>query len=442
MDDLTFLLRALLESLPYIYIQFLPFKNKTRLPFGLCVFGLTALMALFSLGMMHGYDIGIIAHGMLLPLRMIQLLLLLVLTIILVKKDDLFKVFYTFFAVFPYMSAVSAVSRFAAQYLADDNASQYNALIIVQALVTAATYYPVLRLWKQIIVKPLGTEKESFWKVACVVPFSISLVNLIAMENGGIAIEMPILKLFERLALFIGVIACSYFTVHIREQAAKQTALEEQARRDRLLLDVQKHQYDNLAEYIEKTRAARHDFKHHIIVLRHMCEEKDFEAMRAYLADADTGTQKEIGVNISPNRTVNAVFDFYLKKAKESGITFKMDMRISESYGISDSDLCVLLGNILENAIEGCMTVEKDKRFIRIGSSEHADRLYLTFDNSFDGKLKTDYKNMILSRKRDYSRAGVGIQSIHAVVQKYGGLMNIEAKDGVFCLSLTLIKKE
>ena len=74
-------------------------------------------------------------------------------------------------------------------------------------------------------------------------------------------------------------------------------------------------------------------------------------------------------------------------------------------------------------------------------TSSIVSRLYLTFDNSFDGKYKTDSKGLVLSRKRGYARTGVGVQSIRAVAEKYGGTMNVEAKDNVFCLSLSLAKK-
>lgn len=436
-----FLLRAAIEAFPFIYIHLLPFKGKTRLPFKLCVLICTLMMTLMSLTLMVWHDRGVISHNMLLPFRAIQLLLLLLISVLLIKKEEFFKVLFTFFAVFPYLSAVSAVSRYIAQGFGTDYISQYTAVIAVQSIVTAITYFPVLIMWKKIVVKPLGSEKEDFWKVAFIFPFTVSLVNLLAMENGGLAVEMSGFKLLERLALFISVVACSYFTVHIRHQVAKQTALEEQARRDRLLLDVQQHQFQSLAEYLEATRAARHDFKHQIIALKTMCEEGDIEKISSYIDEISSHSTKERGVSISPNRTVNAIFDFYLNKAKEAGITVKMDMRIGESYGLSDSDLCSLLGNVLENAIEGCLTVPRPERFIRICSSEHAGRLYLTFDNSFDGKYKTDSKGLVLSRKRDYARTGVGVQSIRAVAEKYGGTMNVEAKDNVFCLSLSLAKK-
>ncbi len=436
-----FFLRSVIEAFPFIYINLLPFKGKTRLPFKLCVLVLSLLMTLLSLMLMIGYDNGSVTQRMLLPYRALQLLLLLAISVLLIKKEEFFKVLFTFFAVFPYFSAVAAASRYIAQNFGADYMSQYKALIIVQSIVTAITYFPVLILWKKIVVEPLGTEKEDFWKVAFVVPLTISLVNLLSMENGGIAVEINGFKLLERVALLISVVACSYFIVHIRHQVTKQAALEEQSRRDRLLLDVQQHQFLNLVEYLEATRAARHDFKHQIIALKTMCEEGNLEKISSYVDEIASTSSKERGVSISPNRTINAIFDFYLNKAKEAGITVKMDMRIGESYGISDSDLCSLLGNILENAIEGCLTVDRPDRFIRIGSSEHAGRLYLTFDNSFDGNYKTDSKGLVLSRKRNYSRTGVGVQSIRAVVEKYGGTMNIQAKDNVFCLSLILAKK-
>lgn len=439
MADLGFIMRALLEALPYIYIMFLPFKRKTRLSFGTCVALSTAVMMILSFVITAADAYGDLPHRAVLAARVGQLAVLLGLTISLVK-DDLFKVFYIFFAVFPYMSCVSAISRYIAQYVSLDYNIQYIALLIIQTIVSLAMFYPVLKLWNFLIVEPLGGEKEDFWKSTFAVPLTISLVTLLSMENGGVTIEISLLKLLERVMLFGCVLACSYSTVHIREQISKQAALKEQSDRDRLLLSVQKEQYDVLAEYIENTRAARHDFKHNIIALKRMCEEKNFEQMQKFLDDADVHTNQEPIVTVSANKMTNIIFDHYLKKAKAADITVKLDMRVSKSYGISDSDLCVLFGNILENAIEACSTVSPEKRFIRIGSSEHAGRLFLTFDNSFDGKYVPDENNIALSRKRNFSRSGVGLQSIRAIIEKYGGDMQIETKENVFCLSVMLIK--
>ncbi len=349
---------------------------------------------------------------------------------------------FTFFAVFPYMSAISAISRFMAQYVSTDIATQLGVLVAVQTVITAVLFYPARVLWMHTVVSPLGSEKEVFWHTAFVIPLTVFLANLLSMENGGVAIEMTLLKMLERVIFLICIIAGSYSAVHIRRQFSRHGELVEQSKRDRLLLEVQKQQYDMLAEYIEKSRAARHDFKHHVIVLKSLCEQNDIQKVKDYLRDATLDIPTDLRVNVSSNPTTNAIFDYYLKKAKEADITIKLDMRIGEDYGISDSDLCVMLGNVLENAIEGCLTVEKDKRFIRIGSNERAGRLFLTFDNSYDGVYNQGNTDNALSRKRDYTRPGVGIRSIRAVVEKYGGMMQIEAKEDVFCLSLMLIKQE
>lgn len=442
MDNSLFIfLCALLEAVPYVYFQLLPFKGNTRVPLWLAMVINSVLMTLASTFITIGYDAGVIPHGMLLILRVIQLSVMLILSTAFIKGER-FKMLFTFFASFPYMSAVSAISRFIAQYISPDYNVQLRALVVVQALITLVLFYPALLLWRHTVVLPLGTEKEDFWRTSFIIPLAISIVDLLSMEYGGLAIEISIFKMLERVALLGCIISCSYFTVHVRRQVAHRDELVERSRRDRLLLDVQQQQYDMLAEYIEKSRTARHDFKHHVIALKSLCEQNDIEKVREYLNSATVDMPTDLRVNVSPNRTTNAIFDYYLKKAKDAGITFKMDMRISEDFGFSDSDLCIMLGNILENAIEGCLTVEKEKRFIRIGSSEHAGRLFLTFDNSYDGVFKPGIKGNALSRKRDYVRTGVGIRSIKAVVEKYGGTMQIEAKEDVFCLSLVLVKKD
>lgn len=441
MDKLIFFIRSLLEAFPYILLQTITFRKKTRLPPSLCVIIQTLLMSASSFSIMLAYDSGSISRSMLLPLRFIQLFILLALNFLLIK-EDIFKILFTFFAIFPYMSATGAVSVFIAQLISEGEGADLATLIIVQTIVTVVAFYPVYLLWKKLIMDSFGGKNEDFWKSAFVVPLSISIVNILSMESGGFATEMSVLTLLEQLAFLSCVISCSTFSIHIREFISRQVVLEERAKRDMLLIEAQEQQYNMLSEYIETTRSARHDFKHQIIALRSLCENNEYDKVAEYLNSVRIDTPKEVGIVVSPNKTVNAVFDYYLKSAKRQGITIKIDMQLSRRYGLADSDICILFGNILENAIEGCLTVDEPDRFIEIRSAEHAGRLYLTFDNSFDGKYRINDSGVIMSRKRDWERSGVGVRSIRAIVEKYGGTMNIEVKENVFCLSIAFLEKD
>ena len=124
--------------------------------------------------------------------------------------------------------------------------------------------------------------------------------------------------------------------------------------------------------------------------------------------------------------------------AKNENIRFDARLELPEDAGVSDSDLCIVFGNCVENAIEACRGVSSG-RFIRINSKITGKILAITVDNSFDGKLKNK-GGAFMSRKHDVE--GIGISSIKAIAEKYGGAAQFEAKDNLFQASVMLQTNE
>ena len=123
--------------------------------------------------------------------------------------------------------------------------------------------------------------------------------------------------------------------------------------------------------------------------------------------------------------------------AKNENILFDTSLELPEDTGVSDSDLCIVFGNCVENAIEACRGISGE-RFIRINTRLSGKMLAVTVDNSFDGELKNE-GGALISRKREGE--GIGISSIKAIAEKYGGAAQFEVKDNVFQVSVILRTK-
>lgn len=203
------------------------------------------------------------------------------------------------------------------------------------------------------------------------------------------------------------------------------------------LLTLQREQYEQLTERIDEARAARHDLRHQLAVLKGYGASGDNDRLTAYLDELMGTAPVPMENAYCENHAVNAVVGHYLAIARHEGAAVSCCLHIrSHMGGIAQSDLCVLTGNLLENAVEACRRVPKDERFIKLGSMIQGGRLYLTVDNSFDGQIN-HAGDTYLSRKRD--GAGIGIASIRAVCKKYGGSVEFEAKDGVWQASVKIM---
>jgi len=133
------------------------------------------------------------------------------------------------------------------------------------------------------------------------------------------------------------------------------------------------------------------------------------------------------------NVVVNSILGYYSLKAKEGNIPFCCFCSIPKQLSLSDTDLCIVLGNALENAIEACSIMDNDSaRFISNEVMVLNNQLLIKIKNSYNGCLNIQ-DGTYFSTKDEKSR-GIGMQNIKKVVESYGGFVKIEHTENVFTL--------
>ncbi|MEG0736969.1 MAG: ATP-binding protein, partial [Longicatena sp.] len=142
-------------------------------------------------------------------------------------------------------------------------------------------------------------------------------------------------------------------------------------------------------------------------------------------------------ISFCDNIAVDSLLKYYYSLAKNKDISINIRLILPHTLPISDVDFCTILGNLLENAIEGCRTLSEEKRKLKLRISSHAGNLMLTIDNTFDGKLHLN-NGEILSRKRGNEKKGIGLSSVMAVAEKYDGFLRWDVKDGWFLVSVQM----
>ncbi|MCL2150997.1 MAG: ATP-binding protein, partial [Coriobacteriia bacterium] len=201
-----------------------------------------------------------------------------------------------------------------------------------------------------------------------------------------------------------------------------------------------------LAESSEQVRAMRHDMRHQLAALRGYLEVSDSAGALDYLdkigdaerAVAGLGQDASVFGRLEPtdNFAVNAVVSYYLGAAEAQGIAIDLRLDVPADLGrVSESDISVVFGNLLENAIEASLYLPAEQRSIRVRCRVSSDRLTLTVDNSFDGFVNAR-GGVFYSRKR--TGKGIGLSSVRSIVERYDGSMKVEAANGQFMVSLTM----
>ena len=221
------------------------------------------------------------------------------------------------------------------------------------------------------------------------------------------------------------------------------TALHERnslLQRENHILSVQNMQYKNLHERVEEVRQARHDLRHHLILLKEISEKKDFAALEQLLAGYSELESLDRTLEYCGNDAVNSVVAFFEDRARRRGIRYTVQLDIPEGSFVEKPDLTVLFGNLLENAIEACAYVEKDA-FIRVSGGVRTtpagtQALAVIIENSCAVEPHMTENGVFRSTK--HKDNGIGIVSVRNIANRYNGACSFLYRDGVFTASALL----
>ena len=191
--------------------------------------------------------------------------------------------------------------------------------------------------------------------------------------------------------------------------------------------------YKMLAEQYRQSERLRHDMKNHIIALTALSRNKEWEKIEDYLKNME-GVVLDTGGDLTGNKVVDALLYQKRKQAEGEAIKWECDMQTPKGCCINEFDLCVLMGNILDNALEACGRMQQEEcRFINIQAKAVKKCFLIEVKNSMD---RTEKFTEGFTKKGDSQEHGIGLLNVGDVVRGYHGVMNVEAKNGIFVISI------
>ncbi len=202
------------------------------------------------------------------------------------------------------------------------------------------------------------------------------------------------------------------------------------------LLEMQARQYRILQEYMHQTARLRHDFRHSIRLLSSLAEKGDIDSIQTYLARYETSFVENAPANYCANAALNALFSHYHEMAVSAGIDTNWHMELPELAPANEFDIVSLFGNLIENAIDGCLTVPEGRRYFCLTTEiHHNSRLYIVCTNNFNGRVRK-MKDSYHSTK--HSGNGIGLAAIAAVAEKYSGSAQVSNSETEFFVDVVL----
>jgi len=182
--------------------------------------------------------------------------------------------------------------------------------------------------------------------------------------------------------------------------------------------------YQKINELQQELRIMRHEYKYHLITANQMLLSGDRESAALYLSDLKQQFTKNELPRFCTNTVINALLSGFAERCFKLDIQFKAEVTLPEPLTIPDYDICIVLGNLLENAIRNCEK-QKSERVIELSSGFQGGQLSIVTEYSLDGSISdNDRQQMILNNDDD-----LGIKSIRAVTARYNGEFYTECND-------------
>ncbi len=204
---------------------------------------------------------------------------------------------------------------------------------------------------------------------------------------------------------------------------------------ERFQQDVLTHQYEEIRTIYTNMRGWRHDYHNHLQVIKAQLALGETKQLKRYLDELEQDLDKVDFWIKSGNLMADAILNSKLSLAQQKKILVNCKARLPENLPVEDVDLCVILGNLLDNALEACEQIPQDARFLRVYLAVNGRQLYLSIQNSAKEELNFNERNYITQKRGSH---GFGMKRVSAVVKKYDGFLNLANEPGIFAAEVTL----
>ena len=178
----------------------------------------------------------------------------------------------------------------------------------------------------------------------------------------------------------------------------------------------------------KEMRGYKHDFHHHLQTLKGQLEAGEVDRALAYIEQLDNQLMNVDTLLKTGNVSLDAILSAKIAQAKAENIAVTVKANVPDQLTISDLELSIIIGNLLDNAIEACRTV-KGERFIRIFISMKGSMLYFSMLNAAGAKKK---KTGSLFATHKDGVHGFGLRRAEAILEEHGGWVKYNSEDGAF----------
>lgn len=208
------------------------------------------------------------------------------------------------------------------------------------------------------------------------------------------------------------------------------------------VMEQKVHMYANQLEIIRQSqqniRSLRHDMQNHLLQIYEYLQNEKYDEAKEYLGQMENKLEISKEHVRTGNIEIDGILNYKLGIIEDLGCVPEVEINVPEQKFMSNFDLTVLLGNLLDNAVEALR--KNQKKFLSIEIKYIKNILYISVYNSFNGVINKR-GNRLLSLKEDKDSHGIGLSNVESIVNKYNGEMKIDSKDDIYKADIILYIK-
>lgn len=194
--------------------------------------------------------------------------------------------------------------------------------------------------------------------------------------------------------------------------------------------------YAEVNNMYHQMRGWRHDYRNHIQVMKALAAKGDLAGIQDYLDELDTDLNTVDTVIKTGNAMADAILNSKISLAKSRHIPVQADAHIPVKLRMSELDLCVILGNLFDNAIEASLSLPEEQRLIRVYMDMKGTQLYISFTNfTATGKQKKIGRRFATTKGAGH---GFGLVRIDNIIEKLDGYLSRNSEDGAFTTEILI----
>lgn len=193
----------------------------------------------------------------------------------------------------------------------------------------------------------------------------------------------------------------------------------------------EKNREDEIKRYI-------HDRSNHMRILIGLIEKGENKRAIDYMSKLTETYKNMQNTSVTKNKVIDSILSNLIEECKQKNIKLDLDIKLPEKIQITDIDLCIILSNLIDNAIEACEKLNNSsQKFINLKSNIHGDYMYVSIENSYDGKMSKS-RGEFITWKKNKKFHGVGLENVRITVNKYKGMLKYDYNESIFKVSVLL----